>query len=1443
MSPQAAVADDATALTLQAWTNLKSTNPAILIETVPEFIARVEAHQTPLEDRLAILNAGKLLFRNFYPHLSFKQKLYIDANPVEALEAIAAQAASLSEVDFHTSILRIFDCVRDAHSLYAMPGPFRNAIAMLPFEMRPAVDAEGHPRYIVTKTMDAGGDAGLGHPVFGVGVEITGWGGRPIGTYILDLAVDQPGGNPAAIMIRASIAATVRPLTWMRLPFLTEELTTVEYVPATGGGPLSISLPWRIVTGLTSQGKLPPGTFSVSQTMSATSLAQKMVWSVTAGSGMESADEQDVPKLPEAIGFAYTGGPRQEDLIDPALLSDPANPAARFGYLQIKRFSCDQPPILAAQALVAEFKRVLTRMNDVAPDGLILDIRGNPGGDVHAAERMLQMLTSATISPTTFHFANTPAIREIIQFLTDNPQKPGEPVRLINARQAFKDWLNDPMPSPETNPLTSGRTVTPSALANDTGRVYKGRVVLLIDALTYSAADIFAAGFQDHEIGAVIGAAPNTGGGGGQVWHYEDFLNHIPETPNVKVPSLPGDSTMTLAIRRCLRVNKQAGQPVEDVGVNADLHYQPNRARSDRQRRPHRVRPQYSGFPDRIRGRLLNPGDTISRYRIVGPLGKGGMGVVYRAEDTRLNRPVALKFLPSESLADDDRIRFLNEAQTAARVRHPNICPIYDIEEADGQIFIAMACLEGETLSRRIDRGPLDPAAAVHITLQILAGLAMAHEAGVVHRDIKSPNILLGRDGHVCILDFGLAVWAGSTRVTRAGQTVGTPGYMSPEQMLDSGVDPRSDIWSTGVVLFEMLTGEMPFRRQHGGAVAHAILTADVPPMPGVPEELAAVVRKALAKDPRDRWQTASEMSLALERADVPGAPERTQTMLLPAVRRRASGRRSYIVAALALLLLGGAFAAYRMWPAHIVQVAVVPFNVIGSAESTRNISDGFVEVLTTALSEVEQTQGNFVTVPASEVRRRHIDSAEEARRVYGVDFAITGSAQPLAQKVEFTANLVDTASKRTINGKHFEYDPGNAIASRDEAVANVVQLLRVRLSKASKIAIAAGDTKTPAAFNAYLEGRGLLSRYDLPGNIEKAVTAFQSATRLDPGYALAYTGLAEAYWRNGRLSGDKQAAALAVENAQRAVQLDPELSQAHTVLGQVYGAFGRQQEAVTELKKALAEAPANADAARELARVYTNLGMFSEAETSYLNSIRTRPTDWYGYLLLGIFYSRQERYQDAISTLSIAKRLTPDNDAVSTDLGNIYLHQGRYKEAEQELGSVLNSKPSARTYAALASVYFYEHRFQQAASASEAALKLDSTRYVFFGNAAIYYKWAGYSAKSAAALNTALQLCSKLLEVTPDNYDARADLAEYRARSGDTPGTLAEIALIPEAARRARASQLAIAYEFIGHRAEAVALIASNLKDSASLTRIKDDPDLSALSNSKEFRLAVAHR
>jgi serine/threonine protein kinase/tetratricopeptide (TPR) repeat protein len=827
----------------------------------------------------------------------------------------------------------------------------------------------------------------------------------------------------------------------------------------------------------------------------------------------------------------------------------------------------------------------------------------------------------------------------------------------------------------------------------------------------------------------------------------------------------------------------------------------------------------------------VNPGDTIGRYRITGRIGQGGMGVVYRAEDTRLLRPVALKFLPRDSLDESRKIRFLNEARAAALARHPNICPIHDIEQADGELFIVMALIEGETLARRIARGRLGPAEAADISAQVAAGLACAHDLGIVHRDIKSSNIMVDSSGHASIMDFGLALAPEALRLTGEGASVGTPDYMSPEQAMGNAVDARSDLWSLGVVLFEMLTGRLPFHREHRGALAHAILNDPVPEMPGVPEELQRIVGRALVKDPAGRWPSAAAMLRALKGAQtqpaIDDAP--TDTIIVPVARPRRLPRAA-IPPAVLVLLAAAAFAVHRWRTSSpsippVPQIAVLPFEAAGASA----VADGLDAVLTTALA----AQPSVTVVPSSDLRRRSITTVEAARKFYNVNLAIAASAKPSGGRVELTVNLIDAAKDRPIAARTLLYDPKNPIVSRDQAVGQVFGMLNLAPPPAS-----AGETPAGDAYSAYLEGRGLLARYDIPGNIDKAIAAFQRATAQDAKFALAYAGLGEAYWRKARASGEKEAATLASQNAGYATQLDPGLAIAHSVLGSVYFEAGRRDDAVREFQRAMQLAPGNAEAPRQLAEIYTTLARFDEAESLYLRSTKARPTDWYGHLLLGVFYINRERYPEAEAELAEARTLTPDNDMVRRALGGAMTLNGRYKEAVEEYERALRIRTTAGTYARLAEPLFYQHRFQEAVSAGEAAIDLDSTDYRYWGNLGVYYRWsAGNEAKAVPALRRAIELGLKVAETRKSDYNVVANLSEYRARLGQAKESLALLDQIPVTARGPLASRLAIVYELTGNHAKAIDMIRSNLKSASSWNTIKDHPDLAAVWRDAKLR------
>jgi serine/threonine protein kinase/tetratricopeptide (TPR) repeat protein/TolB-like protein len=880
-------------------------------------------------------------------------------------------------------------------------------------------------------------------------------------------------------------------------------------------------------------------------------------------------------------------------------------------------------------------------------------------------------------------------------------------------------------------------------------------------------------------------------------------------------------------------------------------------------------------------------GRTVSHYKIVHKIGEGGMGVVYKAEDTRLHRPVALKFLPSEAVTGKQKERFVNEAQAASLVHHPNICPIYDIDEVEGQLFLVMAFLEGHDLRRVLADRPLAIRQAVGLAIQIANGLESAHAHGVIHRDIKCSNILVSDQWHASILDFGLALLSGADRITRTGGRVGTVAYMSPEQAQGLAVDHRTDIWSLGVVLYEMVTGQLPFRRDNELAVIHGIISDQTPSLSAsrqdVPGELQRAIDRALAKDPDQRFSGANQLAAVLQRIEdsqiVEGAAKMISTRAstveftasneavvtspsadpnqrdtAPTLTQDADARQQRTIqqprrwmhpsagriAALAGLCLiavlvfwwlssRGFFTPGEGQFPEEKHVAVLPFETFGSDSDLRALSDGLVETVTAKLSQLEQFQGKLMVVPSSEIRRRGIGSAEDARRIYGTNLVITGSAQPIGNRIELTVNLVDAERIRQLGAATIQADRDDLLSLREDTINSVVRLLRIELTPVAQQNLKSGDTGSAAAFAAYLRGRGFLARYDVEGNVDRAIVSFQDATDRDSGFALAYAGLGEAQWWKALTTNDKQWAERAVENVERAVALNQDVAVIRVKLGEVYTDRGRYDDAIQEFGRALELAPGSAEAQRGLAWAYMSMGKFDEAEAAYQKAVSQRPTDWYSHLLLGWFYTQTGRNQEGESAYREALSLTPDNDIVLRNLAVVYLTLGRYKDAREHLQKSLTLEASASSYNTLGVVYYYERRYPESVAAYETSLDLNAEEYSTWGNlGSAYRRTAGGDAKAEAAFRRAIELGGKALEVTPDNHRVRANLAEYWAKLGESKRALAEISQIPPNVRQAYPIQVALAYEITGRRDEAIDTL--NSSEAYGLLQIRDDPEFADL-------------
>ncbi|MDH3251603.1 MAG: tetratricopeptide repeat-containing serine/threonine-protein kinase, partial [Ignavibacteria bacterium] len=687
-------------------------------------------------------------------------------------------------------------------------------------------------------------------------------------------------------------------------------------------------------------------------------------------------------------------------------------------------------------------------------------------------------------------------------------------------------------------------------------------------------------------------------------------------------------------------------------------------------------------------------GQTISHYRILDRLGEGGMGVVYLAEDTRLERKVAIKFLPRHYVSDEKgRKRFEIEAKAAAALNHPNISTIYGIESIDSpqwgeETCIVMEYIEGRELSEIIGEIPTSPLSETTIRLyaiQIARGLAAAHARGIIHRDIKAKNIMVTPDGHVKIMDFGLAKVRGGEQVTKSGTTVGTAAYMSPEQIQGKDVDQRSDIWSLGVILFEMLTGQRPFSGAYEQSLFYMIINEEPAPVLAVSTDvspaLVHVVKKCLQKNPAERYKSVTELlddllSPSVELLLGSASTVQTEKTVVSTLRRRMPSRKLLIAGVISL----AAFAGLVLFPGrHLVEtwlnssavpveqhVLVLPFTNVGGDASNQPFCDGLMETLTSKLTQLEQFNQSLWVVPASEVRRNNVQSASEAWSSFGANLVITGSLQLLDDVFRLSLNLVDAKNLRQLNSTVIDVKETNLATLQNESVARLLDMLNRELNPQVREIIEAGGTTVPGAYEYYLQGLGYLQRYEDEKNLDAAVTVLRHAIRQDSLYALAHAGLAEAYWRKYEAGKENHWVALAMDESEKAYELNGQLPEVNITRGMIHSGTGQYDKAVTDFRRALDADATNASAYRGLAKAYEEKGILDQAEITFQKAVSLKPDYWAGYNDLGVFYFRHNRYEDAINQFRQVVSLTPDNDRGFSNLGGIYYLLKRWPEAQE---------------------------------------------------------------------------------------------------------------------------------------------------------------------------------
>jgi tetratricopeptide (TPR) repeat protein/TolB-like protein len=860
-------------------------------------------------------------------------------------------------------------------------------------------------------------------------------------------------------------------------------------------------------------------------------------------------------------------------------------------------------------------------------------------------------------------------------------------------------------------------------------------------------------------------------------------------------------------------------------------------------------------------------GKTISHYTILERLGGGGMGVVYKAEDIRLKRFVALKFLPPELTRDvAAKERFEQEARTASALDHPNVCTIHEIDEtSDGQVFICMAFYDGESLKGRLARGPLSIEETLNIVIQVAEGMRQAHEHGIVHRDVKPANVMLTGDGVPKIVDFGIATLLGRPRGGDTGEIAGTVSYMSPEQARGDALDQRTDIWSLGVTMYEMLTGRLPFIAEAEQSLLHAIVYEEPPPVEslrtGVPVPLAAVVAKCLRKRPDERYQRAGDLIADLKSvrraltsatvSTLPGAPS------ISSMRRRLRPAITLPVGAamIALLLLAVVPAARNAIRGLLniqtvpeqQHMAVLPFTNVGDDPANRAFCDGLTEILASTLTEFERFQGALWVVPTTEVRAREVRSASEARKVFNVNLAVTGGVQREGGRLRLALNLVDTRNLRQLRSRVIEGSQSDLAALEDRVVAAMAEMLELQLKPQEREELTAGGTKVPAAYDLYVKARGALGSNQGDRDPQEAADLFRQAIALDPGFALAHAGLANAYLELFWWKKDPHLVDEAVGSARRATELNDRLGEVHVTLGEIYRTTGKYEDSVREYQRALEIDPKDSGAFSGLAKAFAALGKLEDAEETYKRAIALKPDDWLTYNRLGAFYMTHGRYGDAEKQHKKVIALTPENVWGYNNLAVLYYTLGRYTEARAMFERALSIRPLPMLYSNLGTLAFIQRDWREAVARFEQACMQEEKDYVLRGNLGIAYHWlGGHEQQSREALRKAVALAEQQLAVNPRDTAVMADLASYNALLGEKDRALSYIRKAEADGRKSPdlAIQIADVYTDLGQSDTAIKWIGTGLDLGFPTAQLSNMPALdSLLKDPRVQKLLQTHR
>lgn len=792
------------------------------------------------------------------------------------------------------------------------------------------------------------------------------------------------------------------------------------------------------------------------------------------------------------------------------------------------------------------------------------------------------------------------------------------------------------------------------------------------------------------------------------------------------------------------------------------------------------------------------PGQRLGPYSLVSRLGAGGMGEIYLAQDTRLGRQVALKFLPSSFRENSERLRrFQNEARAASALNHPNVATIYEIGEAENIAFIAMEFIEGMTLEQKIGGRPLNTGEIVNISIQIADALDDAHAHGVVHRDIKASNVMLTRRDQVKVLDFGLAKVSSidstedsdlPTAVkTLPGLVMGTVQYMSPEQAVGQTIDARSDLWSLGVLLYEMATGRKPFVGDTTGGTIEKIRHSQPEAIARfnyeVPAELERIIRKCLEKDRENRYQSARELMIDLKNLRRDLDSDAKVTTLIP-VENKSNLRARILLLVAGVLILSAIVSVYyltrREQPreqtansAQIKSIAVLPFKPLVAGNRDETLELGMADTLITRLSNIRDVDVR----PISAVRKYTglEQDAIAAGRDQQVDAVLDGVIQRSGDQVRVSVRFLRVNDGSQLWSGQFQENMTQIFAVQDSISERVASALALTLAGGERQQLTKHHTENAAAYELYLKGRFQMSRLTDDGFL-KARDYFQQAIVHDQNYALAHAALADSFVNLGgwNVATPQETFPKAREAAIRALQLDPNLAEPHATLAMVSFAFDWNWKAAEqEFKRALDLNPNYPDGHQMYSYYLTAMKRFEESLTQMQRAKELDPASISKLAGIGEILNYMGRTDEAIKQFEKCLELDPNSGFAHWSLGNAYLHKKMYDQAiAQYKKSIPLSGTSPDEPSTLAYAYAKSGRRQQALETIEELIKRSERSYISATLVATTYAALGDHDKALQFLHKAVEQRDGVLPFTnidPTFEDLRSDsrYAEILKRVG----------------------------------------------------------------------------